>query len=124
MASRQSRIQRNEHRDTETLRPEVATASSPRTIANRAIWYVGGLIAIILALRFALALLGANTANAFAHLIYSISTPLVSPFFTLFGYAPTYGVSRFEGFTVLAIAVYILAAWGLTALLGITRPQD
>ena len=91
------------------------------TVAGRVIWFIGGAIAILLAFRFVLALLGANTANGFAQFIYSVTTPLASPFFSLFGYTPTYGSSHLEVSTLVAIAVYSLVAWGLVKLVTITR---
>lgn len=102
--------------------PALKTAPAP-TIAGRVIWYIGGLISTLLAFRFVLALLGANADNAFAHFVYSVTTPLVSQFFNLFGYTPTYGVSRLEVSTLVAIAVYTLVAWGLVKLVTVARPQ-
>lgn len=92
-----------------------------QTIAARVIWWIAGVLLAILALRFIFTLLGANPANAFAHFIYSVSYPFVSPFFNLFGYSFHYGVSRLEIYTLVAMAVYALIAWGLVRLVTITR---
>ncbi len=70
-------------------------------IAERVIWFVASVILVILALRFVFAFLGANPANAFANFIYSVSQPLVAPFFGLFKYNYVYGLSRFETYTLL-----------------------
>ncbi len=91
------------------------------TLLGRVIWYIGGVISIVLAFRFVLALLRANPGNPFAHSVYTVSSPLASPFFTLFTYAPHYGASPVEISTLVAIAVYLLAAWGLVKLVTITR---
>jgi uncharacterized protein YggT (Ycf19 family) len=80
----------------------------------RIVYFLGGLIVALLALRFVLALLGANTTNAFAQAVYTLSHPFVAPFFGLFNYQPQYGASRFEVHTLVAIVVFGL----LTALLG------
>lgn len=80
-------------------------------VAERIIWFVGGFIMSILALRFLLSLLGANRENGFADLIYSVSYPFAAPFFGLFNYQTEYGRSRFEFETLVAIAV-----WGLVTL--------
>lgn len=53
---------------------------------NNVVWYIAGLLEALLALRFILALLGANPANMFASLVYGISYPFVAPFFSLFNY--------------------------------------
>lgn len=105
------------------MAPSAPRTSTGPTVAGRAIWYIGWAISVLLAFRFVLTLLGANAANAFAHFIYGVTTPLVSPFFSLFGYAPAYGMSRVEVFTLVAIAVYALAAWGLFKLVTIAQPQ-
>lgn len=89
------------------------------TLAARVIWYIAGVIEVLLAFRFVLALLGANPANAFANFIYNVSHPFVAPFFSLFGYNLHYGVSRFETYTLVAMAVYAVIAWGLARLVTI-----
>lgn len=92
--------------------------------AVRVVWYIAGVLVVLLALRFLLALLGANPGNAFAHFIYTISYPFVSPFFGIFRYNLQYGVSRFETYTLLAIAIYALVAWGIAKLITINRPSN
>jgi hypothetical protein len=93
-------------------------------LAARVVWYIAGILLVLLALRFVLALLGANPNNGFANFIYDVSHPFVSPFFSLFGYHLSYGVSRFEIYTLVAMAIYALIAWGITKLLTINRPQS
>ncbi|TAN19975.1 MAG: YggT family protein [Actinomycetota bacterium] len=90
-------------------------------VAARIIWWLAGVLLAILALRFIFTLLGANPANAFANFIYSVSYPFVSPFFNLFGYSFHYGVSHLEIFTLVAMVIYALIAWGLARLVTITR---
>lgn len=92
-----------------------ATPSGP-TLAARIIWYVAGVLLVLLAFRFILALLGANPGNAFANFIYTVSHPFVAPFFSLFSYDQHLGVGRFEIFTLVAMLVYALVAWGLARL--------
>lgn len=101
---------------------EVAVARpSGATVAERVIWYIAGVLLVLLAFRFALALLGANPNNAFADFIYDTSHPFVAPFFSLFGYDLQYGVSRFEIFTLVAMGVYAVVAWGLARLVTLNR---
>lgn len=95
-----------------------------QTLIIRGIWYVEGLLLILLAFRFILAMLGANPVNAFAHFIYSTTMPFVSPFFSLFGYSAVHGVPRLEVFTLMTMAVYSLAGWGIVKLVTITRTGD
>jgi YggT family protein len=100
---------------------EVVEQAHRQTVAARIIWYVAGILLTLLAFRFVLALLGANPNNGFANFIYSASHPFVAPFFSLFGYNLQYGVSRFETFTLVAMAVYALIAYGLVRLVTINR---
>lgn len=94
----------------------------PQVILSRLIALIAGIIILLLALRFLLSLLGANTANSFANFIYTVSHPFVAPFFGLFNYNQIkYGVSRFEVYTLVAIVVYAIIAWILTALVNLTR---
>lgn len=81
------------------------------TVAARVVWLIAGVIMGLLAIRFLLSLLGANRNNGFADLVYGLSYPFAAPFFGLFGYDVSYGRSRFEGETLVAIAVYALLAW-------------
>ncbi|MDB5168949.1 MAG: hypothetical protein JWO41_305 [Candidatus Saccharibacteria bacterium] len=89
-------------------------------IAERIVWFIASVLLILLAFRFTLALLGANPNNAFANFIYTVSHPFVAPFFNLFGYNLQYGVSRFETYTLVAMAVYAVVAFLLSRLFHIT----
>jgi hypothetical protein len=91
-------------------------------IFERVVWFVASLIEVLLGTRFVLALLGANATNTFANFIYTTSHVFVSPFFNLFSYnGYINGISRFEGYTVVAMIVYILIATGIAQLITITR---
>jgi uncharacterized protein YggT (Ycf19 family) len=116
------------HRDRAVVDEPVAaddTAVAPDygvNVVSRIIWTVAGIILLLLAFRFVLALLGANPANSFANFIYDVSHPFVAPFFNLFNYSNIqYGVSRFEVYTLVAMAVYAAIAWVLSAIANIGR---
>jgi hypothetical protein len=93
-------------------------------VAARIVSYIAGVIEVILAFRFVLAMLGANRSNAFAQLVFNLSYPLVKPFFGLFGYTPSYGVSHLELYTLVAMAVYAILAWGIISLIRLPRHTD
>jgi len=96
---------------------EVTTATpTASTVIARVIWWVAGVILALLAVRFILALLGANPGNGFANFIYTTSHPFVAPFFSLFSFNQRLGVGRFEIYTLVAMLVYALVAWGLARL--------
>lgn len=90
------------------------------TVSN-VVWFVAGVLLVLLAFRVVLLLLAANQANAFANFIYMISYPFAVPFFGLFGYSLHYGVSQFELSTLVAMIVYALVAFGITRLINIRR---
>lgn len=91
-------------------------------VLSRIIWLVAGIILLLLAFRFLLSLLGANTTNGFAQFIYNTSHPFVAPFFGLFHYNNIqYGVSRFEVYTLVAMLVYAAVAWILSAVVNVGR---
>ena len=111
---------------TDTAADERAVAASRAgdSTIERVIYFLVALLAVILAMRFVLSLLGANRDNGFANLIYGISYPFVVPFFGLFGYKVQYGSSRFEIETLVAIAVYALVGWGIVKIIKIARKAD
>ena len=94
-----------------------------QNVAVRIIWYIAGILLVLLAFRFVFALLGADPANGFANFIYSTSHPFVSPFFGIFNYNLRYGVSRFESYTLVAMVVYSLIALAISKLLTINHPE-
>ncbi len=91
-------------------------------VVVRIIWFIAGVLLVLLGFRFILSLLGANITNSFANFIYNTSHPFVSPFFSLFNYhEPVYGVSHFETYTLIAMIVYAIIAWGIVKLVQINQ---
>lgn len=89
--------------------------------ASNVVWFIAGVLLVLLSFRFILMLLAANQANVFANFIYVLSYPFAAPFFGLFGYTIREGVSQFELSTLIAMAVYALVAFGVTRLINIRR---
>ena len=106
---------------TNVQRQTVSEASSApsNVVAQRIVWYVVGFIVALLALRLVLQLLGANQGNAFVDLVYGLSGIFAAPFFGMFSYTPSYGVSYFEISTLIAILIYSLIGWGIAKLFTI-----
>lgn len=88
----------------------------------RYVWYVVGVLEALLALRFALKLLGANAGTGFTQFIYSITSWLLAPFRSVFD-AQTLGGNVFEWSTLLAMAMYFLLGWGIAKLIAMNRPM-
>jgi len=127
MAEHVKRVQRTTSPNgdvTETTREtrgSSAAGYSAQNLLTNIIWFVCGVLLVLLAFRFILALLGANPSNWFANFIYTVSHPFVAPFFGLFSYNYHYGVSRFEIYTLVAMVVYAVIAWILSALVNLNR---
>jgi YggT family protein len=84
-----------------------------RNIAQQLIYFVLTIINGLIVVRFILSLFGANRANTFADTIYTLSSPFVSPFRSLFSVDSRVGETggRFEIESIVAIIVYSLLAW-------------
>jgi hypothetical protein len=99
-----------------------ADIGTGQLVLARIIWFITGVILILLAFRFIFALLGANPSNGFANFIYSTSHPFVTPFFGLFHYSVVnLSYSRFEIYTLVAMAIYAVIGWLLAYLATINR---
>jgi len=99
------------------------TAVSGVVIAQRVIYYVGGVILAFLIVRLILQLLGANQGSDFVGFVYGVSAFFVAPFFGILG-EPTFGQSHFETSTLVAIVVYSLLTVGIAKLITVTRPHE
>ncbi|HUS15306.1 MAG TPA: hypothetical protein VM536_09850 [Chloroflexia bacterium] len=87
---------------------------------SRLVWFLVGLLEVLLALRFVLLLTGADPNVGFAQLIYGVTGPFVAPFAGLFGAPLTYEgaatTGRFAPEILVAMVVYALIGWALAKL--------
>ena len=80
-------------------------------IVNSIFWLTG-MLEILLLMRFTLRLLGANPQNQFAQLIDNLSAPFIAPFSTLFISPTTNGATNiFDVNIVVAIVAYALLGY-------------
>ncbi|HKV59204.1 MAG TPA: hypothetical protein VJO32_13020 [Ktedonobacteraceae bacterium] len=79
------------------------------------IYFILGVLEVILLLRLLLRLLGANEASGFVVFIYNLSHIFVAPFNGIFN-DQALGRSVFETSTLIAMIVYALLAWGVASL--------
>ncbi len=91
-------------------------APSSAVVSARIVYYIGGVIIGLLALRFILALLGAAQGNPFVDFVYALSGVFVMPFYGIFG-EPTYGASQLETSTLVAMLMYALITAAVARLL-------
>lgn len=90
---------------------------------NAWIWYIVGIIDLLVALRLVFHLFGAR-AVGFADLLYSITGFFVAPFRGIFS-NPNIEGSYFEMASVVAIIVYVLIGWIISRLIDLaTRPAS
>lgn len=91
--------------------------------AYQIIWYILGLVEVLLAFRVVLQLLGANPNSGFTALIYTLSSPFAVPFRGVVR-ASAMGTSTMEWSTLLAMLVYLIIAFGLVKLFQLVKPTD
>lgn len=81
------------------------------------IYFLLSLLEIVLILRFAFRLLGANAGNGFVQGLYDFSHVFVAPFTGIFGDPALLNQAHvFEVSTLIAMLIYALVAWALIAL--------
>lgn len=102
-------------------RAEDQEARSDR--GNAWIWYVVGIVDLLLLLRIVFYLFGARSVG-FASFLYNITNPLVAPFRGIFT-NPSADGSFFDVASLVAIVVYVLIGWLVSRLIDLaTRPAN
>ena len=93
--------------------------NSPRTKplyrGTQIVWYILGVLEVLMAFRLALKLLAANAGAGFSSFIYGVTYPFVAPFLAVFKVSRVEG-SIFEWTTILAMFVYWVLAVGIIKL--------
>lgn len=97
---------------------DAMTSNSTRPLyrGTQIVWYILGLVEVLLAFRLVLKLLGANATAGFTSFIYGVTMPFATPFQAVFRSSRAEG-SVFEWTTILAMFVYWVVAWGIIKLL-------
>ncbi|MBI4136649.1 YggT family protein [Candidatus Roizmanbacteria bacterium] len=91
--------------------------------AYQLIWYVLGVVEVLLFFRILLKALGANPASGFTNLVYVLSDPLAQPFAGIFRVSIA-DEAVFEWSTFIAMLVYFLIAYGIIYLFQLIKPAD
>jgi hypothetical protein len=90
--------------------------TKPLYRGTQIVWYILGLIEILLLFRFVMKFLGANPAAGFSSFIYGATYVFATPFINVF--RATYVEGQiFEWTTLLAMLVYWIVALGIVKLL-------
>lgn len=111
----------NEDDNQSVMQPEKRDATSYQT-AGYFIYFIFGVLEVLLAFRFIFKLLGASTVSGFVDFIYNLSAVFTTPFAGIFNTSVASGVetvSVFEPATLVALIVYALLAWGIVALIRV-----
>lgn len=113
-----------------TLNPVAATpvrneATSSQT-GEYLVYFLFGVLEVLLAFRLVFKLTGASLTSAFVGLIYGVTGVFILPFEGIFrrGFAP--GVettSILEPSTLIAMVVYGVLAWGIVKLIRVLSGQ-
>jgi len=95
-------------------------STKPLYLGTRIVWYLLGLLEVLLAFRFVLKLLGANAEAGFTSFIYGATYVFTAPFLSVFRMTKVSG-SIFEWTTLLAMLVYWLVALAIIKMLLIGK---
>jgi len=95
-------------------------STKPLYRGTQIVWYILGLIEVLLAFRFVLKLLAANPSAGFSSFIYNVSYPFALPFLSVFHMTKIEG-NIFEWTTLLAMLVYLLIAWAIVKLFFMSK---
>ncbi len=90
-------------------------STKPLYRGTQIVWYLLGLIEVLLAFRFFLKLLGANAEAGFTALVYGVTYVFAAPFLSVFRITQVAG-SVLEWTTILAMFVYWVLAFGIIKL--------
>lgn len=89
--------------------------TKPLYRGTQVVWYVLGLIEVLLAFRLVLKMLAANATAGFTSFIYNVTYIFAAPFLNVFNRSQVAG-NIFEWTTLLAMFVYLVVAWGVIKL--------
>lgn len=89
--------------------------TKPLYRGTQIVWFVLGIVEVLLAFRFALKLFGANAAALFTSFVYNVTHVFAAPFLNVFRVTQVSG-SVFEWATLLAMFVYWIIAYGIITL--------
>ncbi len=118
-------------RTTKIVTPPPVQTEPPQKVYNKkktifrtyqVIWYILGVIEILLTFRVLLKMLGANVSSPFVSLIYMITDPLAKPFSGIFGVSVSPEGAALEWSTFVAMIVYALIAYALVQLMQLMKP--
>ena len=112
---------KSESTPTVVMRPAIDETTQTQTV-EYFVYFVFGLLEVLLAFRLVLKLMGASMASGFVGFIYSLTGVFILPFEGIFRRGFSQGIettSVLEPSVIVAIIVYSLLAWGIVKLVRI-----
>jgi len=97
-----------------------SSTTKPLYRGTQIVWYIVGILEVLLAFRFLLKLFAANSSAGFSSFIYSVSYSFANPFLNVFKATKVEG-NVFEWTTILAMLVYLLVAWGIVTMFSMSK---
>lgn len=101
---------------------EVKSVATTHQTVEYLIYFLFGVLEVLLVFRLVFKLAGANSASSFVSLIYSLTGVFILPFEGIFRRGFAQGVettSVLEPSTLVAMVVYAVSAWGIVKLVRI-----
>lgn len=105
---------------------QVKTAATSSQSIEYLIYFLFGLLEILLAFRLVFKLAGASASSAFVNFIYGITGIFILPFEGIFSRGTTQGLeatSVLEPATLVALVVYALVPWGIVKFIHIVSGE-
>lgn len=108
-----------------TTVPPIHHTSRKRTVYRfkeiHILYYIVGIVEVILASRFLLHLFAVNSGSGSMQLFEIVSAPFVAPFTMIFP-GTAFGSGVFEWPVLLAMAVYLVVAYAIVELIAAGTP--
>jgi YggT family protein len=120
-------LQHNQELNLHENERSITAANQNSSIARivNIVYFLFGVLGLLLAVRVVLHLIGANADNGFANFIYGLSEPFVALFASLLKNPVLSTTAVLEVTTLIAMIVYAIAAWiiGRLIWLMLSRPR-
>ena len=97
-----------------------SSSTKPLYRGTQIVWYIIGLLEVLLVFRFFLKLLAANQGAGFTDFIYSVTHIFIAPFNNVFS-VTSVANNIFEWTTLLAMLVYWLVALAIIKLFFMSK---
>ena len=123
----QVELQHNQDMNIQENERSITAANQNSSIARivNIVYFLFGVLELLLAVRVVLHLIGVNADNGFANFIYVLSGPFVALFASLLKNPALSTTAVLEITTLIAMIVYAIAAWiiGRLIWLMLSRPR-